>query len=492
MKMKFILLLGILLCIAAAGISQNDRQNEVTVEFFVQCGENGELDAKNGTTVTMEVTNNNGEITKLTYTFPKGSTARAITEYFDTALCARGFAVKDSMHDDSARKSRLTIRNVKSVKVGTSLNGKLPVTFIYPPVPPTRRPDTLPPPVITRILPRLPKPTPPPTPSTAKPHKGPTTLPRHGPGSIQIVVLQGNSSGGQQGTTSMEVTISISVTQGSRDTAFSGTFPKNTTATQITKYFYDILKKAGYNLKSYQTGDTQLFFISVSKLDGSYSENSARTTFGYCPDQPIVIDDKGRQYSHSYKPFGAGADYNILFPALEELNDYFDWINTTYRGDIDYLTSMQGFSIEGRYMFNPYVGLGAGFRLLTGSTSGNHIWGDFNTKVTTRGGFIMAIGEWSPGSGRLSLGGECSLGYSGVLYSQSEEPDQTDAGIESRAGIRLGYRLFDELSVDIGAGYQSLTFDDFDINWLSPGNPSPIIDLGGFTVDIGLKYAFGK
>lgn len=481
-----ILMLAFAVLNSLVAFSQENRSNEVTVEFLVECQANGELDAEKGTTVTMEVTKNDGEVITLTYTFPQGSHARAITKYFADALKAKGFQVDKPKHNDGARKSSLTIRNVKSVKVGTSLNGKLPVTFSTPPPPPTRRPDTLPPPVITGKLPELPKPTLPPTPATAKPHRGPTTAPPHGPGSIQILITQGSSSGGQGGETTDDVTISISATQGVIKFQHKHKFPKKTTATAITKYFHEKLAEAGFDLKPYEEGDSQLFFNRVCKLDGSYSELSAKTTFGW-GTVPVVIDDRKK----IFKNYSIGLHYNRSQPNMEALNDYFDWINTTWSGDIAHLNTLQGGSAEFTYMFSPHFGLGAGYRLLTGSSSGTSIGGDFYTEVTSQGGYLLARGEWAPG--RFIIGADCSAGYFGALYSETEEQlKQTgrDESMEFGAEIRLGFKLTDYVYLVAGGGYKALKFDDLGIKWYSPGEPPAVLDQSGLSMRVGMEFKF--
>jgi len=153
---------ALLVLLPPAPRAEETQENEVEIEFNVLCNATSELDAKEGTTVRVEVEDNAGNVTVLTYTFPQGSHARAVTTYFADALRQKGFSVDGPRHDDGQAKSRLKIKNVKKVRVGTSLNGKLPVAFFVPPPPPGRTPQPTPPPVITGRLPRLPKPTPPP------------------------------------------------------------------------------------------------------------------------------------------------------------------------------------------------------------------------------------------------------------------------------------------------------------------------------------------
>lgn len=487
MKKRILLLLVLLISGAVAVLSQTNRTNEVTVEFMVACNANGELDAQEGTKVSVEVTDNAGNVTTMTYTFPKGSHARAITKYFADALRSKGFDVSGPVHNDGARNSKLTIRNVKGVRVGSSINGKLLVTFSAPPPPPTRRPDTLPPAVVTGRIPKLPVPTKPPTPATKKPHRGPTTLPPHGPGSIQILVTMGSSSGGQGGETTDDVIISISAQQGAKSIVLKKKFPKKTTATAITKYFHDELVKAGFDMLPYEEGDSQLFFRRVAKLDGSYSEQSAKATFGW-GETPVVIDDKEKMINH----YRVGVHYTASFATMQQLNDYYDWVNETWQGDIAHLNTLQGGGVEGVYMINRHFGLGLGYQLLMGSASGStSVGGRYDMETTAQGGYLLARTEWAPG--RFSLGLDVGGGYFGARYSESEAEAEVSGNATApgfRADVRLGLKLSDHLGLVAGGGYQSLKFDDFGINWYSPGQPPAVLDMSGFTVRAGLEFSF--
>jgi hypothetical protein len=487
--------LALLSVSARTACAQEQPKNEVEIEFNVLCNANGELDAKEGTTVRVEVEDNDGNVTTLTYTFPQGSHARAITSYFADALRKKGFDVEGPQHDDGQAKSRLKVKNVKKVRVGTSLNGKLPVPFILPPPPPpSRTPQPTPPPVITGRLPRLPQPTPPPKPApTGRRPARPTTFPPHGPGSIQILVTQGGASGGTGGTTTDRVTISVSATQGDQEIVLKEEFEKGTSATEITRRLHEKLVQAGFDLKPYQPGDTQLFFNKVTKLDGAYSSKGAKTTFGW-GETPIAIDDRKSAVNSYVAPrFGVTGQYQILRPDLGELNDYLDWINTTWNGDIDELRTLQGGSIEANLFLGPRFGIGAGFRMVEGSASGRSIGGDFRVEIELSGGYLLLLGRSSLGIAGIDLGLGAGAGYFSGRYTETEESWKqtgTDSSIGLEASIRLSRAMVEHLSITGSVGYQSLRLDNFDLTWVSPGDPPVEMDLSGMSLGLGVSYAW--
>jgi len=250
---------------------------------------------------------------------------------------------------------------------------------------------------------------------------------------------------------------------------------------------------AGFDMKPYQPGDTQLFFNKVSKLDGAYSSQSARTTFGW-GEPPIAIDDRksnfGRPPERRYR---LAAHYVASRPRMEALNDYITWINTDWSGDISQLRTLQGLDVEGIVMLAPHLGVGAGYRMVTGSADGRSLGGAFGVDITSHGGYVLALAEWPVGATRFRAGGEIRFGYARADYAESEESwKQTGnaSAFEAAAGVRAGWALTDHWSIDAVAGYRGLTFDDFDVRWVSPGDPPVELDLSGFSLSLGLGYAW--
>jgi len=306
-------------------------------------------------------------------------------------------------------------------------------------------------------------------------------------------VTQGDASGGTGGTTTNKVTISVSATQGGQEIVLTEEFERGTSATEITRRLHQKLVNAGFDMKPYQPGDTQLFFNKVTKLDGAYSSGSAKTTFGW-GETPVAIDDRKSAVSGYIPPrFAVTGQYQVIRPELGRLNDYIEWINATWDGDIGALRTLQGGGIEASLFFAPHVGVTAGFQMAQGSASGRSAGGAFRAKIELSGGYVLLLGRSPLGVAGIGMEVGAGAGYMSGRYIETEESwrqSGTDSAVGLEASLRLDRVVTGHLGIVGSAAYRTLRLDDFDLTWVSPGDPPVDLDLSGTNFGLGVRYVW--
>lgn len=183
----------------------------------------------------------------------------------------------------------------------------------------------------------------------------------------------------------------------------------------------------------------------------------------------------------------------ITWPAMSDLDNYISWINNTWNGTVSRRTASYGFSGGVTYMIDNNLGVGIDYETLSCNASGTTMGGANNLDLRTSmegvsGIFLIKYPEVMK---NLSVTGEFGIGYYEGEYAETEN-GWSLRGDDSSVGCRMAARLeycFDEnLSFTLNGGYRFLEFDDFGINFVSPGNPPVELDYSGWFMGIGILY----
>lgn len=191
--------------------------------------------------------------------------------------------------------------------------------------------------------------------------------------------------------------------------------------------------------------------------------------------------------------FGIEGNYAYCMGRMDKVNDYIDWINNTWGGDIPKIDHANVFSIKGVYRTSPHSGFSLGgesFRIETSGMSapplkfklGSSVWGVFT-------GFFS---EYPPDViDKLDLGVDIEIGYYWADYVEEENgwrQDGNDSSVGYKIAVKAKYPLTENFHIKGDIGYRGLKMDNFDVNFVSPGNPLVELDYSGWFVGIAILY----
>ena len=178
-----------------------------------------------------------------------------------------------------------------------------------------------------------------------------------------------------------------------------------------------------------------------------------------------------------------------------ELNDYYDYLNTTWNGDIAHINNGFSYALGINYYFLRNVGLGVGFENITISTEG--ILQTYDSRYTNENkvnGIIISLNlrSGAPDKG-FSLVGSVGAGQYFSDYYESEDDYVTEGtdnvtGLKASGGIQYSISSFIGIRAEVG--YRSLNADSHDATFFLPGDPPASVDYSGVTGEIKAVISF--
>jgi len=188
-----------------------------------------------------------------------------------------------------------------------------------------------------------------------------------------------------------------------------------------------------------------------------------------------------------------GVGYASTSPS--ELNDYYDYLNTTWNGDIAHIKKGFSYALGINYYLLKNVGLGVEFENITISTEG--ILQTYNSVYTNENkvnGIIISVNLRSraPDKG-VSLTGSVGAGQYFSHYYESEDDYVTEGtdnviGLKASGGVQFSISSF--LGIRAEVGYRSLNADSHDATFFLPGDPPAVVDYSGITGEIKAVISF--
>jgi hypothetical protein len=214
---------------------------------------------------------------------------------------------------------------------------------------------------------------------------------------------------------------------------------------------------------------------------------------------PFTAVEEGRQEPESTAPCSANpwvlnAEYLYSNLKMDALNDYIDWINATWSGDVDKFDRAPGLGVFLQYFFHENVGVELGYEQLEADVSGRTLAGRFKVETAFDGGLVSVVWRQAPGNGRLHVGAKLGIGYYSADYKESEGgmlyQQDHDSAVGYKAALIGNLCLTKHLSLFVTGGYRQLKFDNFDKQFVSPGYPDVELDYSGPFATLGLNLSW--
>ena len=214
--------------------------------------------------------------------------------------------------------------------------------------------------------------------------------------------------------------------------------------------------------------------------------------------QPLFTETEGRPESR----FSVNASGAIGFPKMQAVNDYVDWINTSFSASIDECNRYTQYGLGVEYRFADTWSTGLAYRSIEAKTDGRlffgGLWDQFSIDLDAKGAEIYAKKTWPALIGPLDVSA-----LAGVAYYTSSYREQEDTYIATGDDSRLGYRVGVELAYPVTkdfhifaeASYLMLEFDNYRcggavVRFVSPGAPPAKADFSGFQALVGVAWSF--
>ena len=196
------------------------------------------------------------------------------------------------------------------------------------------------------------------------------------------------------------------------------------------------------------------------------------------------------------------AQLGFGWPEMDALNDYVDWINRTWTGNVDDIDDYLGFGVGVERRFGEDWYGGVIWHHLEADTDGTlMVMGtphDYGIDLRADGAEIYARREWPGALGPLDVEALAGVGLYHSRYEEAEEGFRT-IGRDEDVGLRVGVGASGEVArnVDLSlrAGYLYLEFDDYRsggdrARFFSPGNPGAEAEFTGWWASLGLTWRF--
>jgi hypothetical protein len=196
---------------------------------------------------------------------------------------------------------------------------------------------------------------------------------------------------------------------------------------------------------------------------------------------------------------GAGRNFTLsafylgTSPALGALDDYIDYLNETWDGDVPAFGWQHGFGVRFGWRFSPALEAGLAFERTSGAVSGRlgaNSYGSAHA-ASTFGIYLAARSpELLPA---VRLAAQAGAFYASARYTETENAFVTtgrDGALGWRAAAGPEVELARGLSLGILCGYRQATLDGFDVSFFMPGSPAVRLEFSGLTVQAGLSFLF--
>lgn len=175
-------------------------------------------------------------------------------------------------------------------------------------------------------------------------------------------------------------------------------------------------------------------------------------------------------------------------PEMDGLNDYTDWINQGFDGNIDSIDRYDQYSFSILRNFGRDLQFGLGYEFFEASTSGRLYYlgipHQFSVDLDAKGPFLHLRKQWTlpVGERRLVAAGGVQVGYYKSTYEERENGYRV-SGDDHAWGTcllaSLTWHFSNHVSLSLTGGYRWLAFDDYGVEWVSPGAPDVEIDFNG-------------
>ncbi len=194
--------------------------------------------------------------------------------------------------------------------------------------------------------------------------------------------------------------------------------------------------------------------------------------------------------------FTIGFGMEISNPKMDALNGYYDYLNETWTGSIDEITSNSGFWIQASYPVNTHFSIGIEYVHHTFNSDGflQSQASDYSSENTFNN--YSLVGVYSPSLGtNLDANLSVGIGLSQADYTETEgtfvlSGDSSTLGFQTSGG--LSYNLSKSIGINGSIGYRVAKFDDYsnDINFFDATNSKVKVDFSGMYTRFGIKVKF--
>ena len=184
-------------------------------------------------------------------------------------------------------------------------------------------------------------------------------------------------------------------------------------------------------------------------------------------------------------------------PSLKSLNEYVDYLNNTWLGDVPSFGGEFGYRFSLGWQFTPVFEAGTFFERTSGEVKG--MFSAFESLYASRHA-LSAVGIYvgarsEPFLSVVRLTGRAEAGYYKATYFEIErildelviptEGSDHTIGWSTSAGLDVS--LSGGLSLTMTGGYQSAVLNDFGATFFMPGPPPVVIEFSGLVARAGLS-----
>ncbi|TKG96597.1 hypothetical protein EYV94_04935 [Puteibacter caeruleilacunae] len=196
------------------------------------------------------------------------------------------------------------------------------------------------------------------------------------------------------------------------------------------------------------------------------------------------------------KSFVISAGGNISTTSNSELNDYIDYLNTTWNGDIGSMKSAIGFWIEGTVPVTDNFGISVEYESFNQSENSTLLVtnNDYEVETSLKGIVFNTIFKTNPFSSTVSLYGKFGAGYYMSDYTETEgdfviDADDSGIGVKLGVGTEIGFGN-GNTGLQLESGYRFVSSDNYDEEFFAPNDPPVEINNSGIFVKIGMFFKF--
>ena len=192
---------------------------------------------------------------------------------------------------------------------------------------------------------------------------------------------------------------------------------------------------------------------------------------------------------------------------MSALNDYINWINTTYSGNIGELNTALGGCITVFYQLNSTIGIGASYEYLSASSEGTLTITappstlDHSQSISVNG-FLGVITFAIPLEiSNLEMRAVAGAGVYFSKYHETEngfDVDGTGTSFGYKVGLDINYLFTDGYGLCVGASYRGVSINQFEdaagniLEFVPAYDPGEDItaNFSGFCVSLGFIFKF--
>ena len=203
----------------------------------------------------------------------------------------------------------------------------------------------------------------------------------------------------------------------------------------------------------------------------------------------------GRGTPGSGRNFTLSTYYLGASPSMNALNDYLEYLNETWDGDIPAFGWEHGFGAAFGYRFSPALEAGLTFERTSARVSGTLVatGGAYLSEHSFNGYGIYLAARTPDLLPAVRLAARAGVMYCDARYTETESGFVT-AGRDNAIGWSVAagpeVELGGSLSLSLLGGYRGAALDGFDVPFFMPGDPPARLEFSGFTVQAGLSFRF--